>query len=132
MNVINAIVLFQIFIIQWMNAAYDYILQVYDDLLYSNWYDWVCLYVNETRLILMNYLNQGFRTNRICHREAVRNAAAVFLSCLSLFKARDDAHPVADLLSALHSLWHCHYSGLQVRSNSVWDILNTMIRLKIL
>lgn len=25
------------FIIQWMNAAYDYILQVYDDLLYSNW-----------------------------------------------------------------------------------------------
>uniref|UniRef100_A0A674P173 DnaJ homolog subfamily C member 16 n=1 Tax=Takifugu rubripes TaxID=31033 RepID=A0A674P173_TAKRU len=26
-----------IFIIQWMNAAYDYILQVYDDLLYSNW-----------------------------------------------------------------------------------------------
>uniref|UniRef100_A0A672G679 DnaJ homolog subfamily C member 16-like n=1 Tax=Salarias fasciatus TaxID=181472 RepID=A0A672G679_SALFA len=26
-----------IFIIQWMNAAYDYILQIYDDLLYSNW-----------------------------------------------------------------------------------------------
>ncbi|XP_037622880.1 dnaJ homolog subfamily C member 16-like [Sebastes umbrosus] len=25
------------FIIQWMNAAYDYILQIYDDLLYSNW-----------------------------------------------------------------------------------------------
>lgn len=43
MIVINVIVLFQIFIIQWMNAAYDYILQVYDDLLYSNWYDWVCL-----------------------------------------------------------------------------------------
>lgn len=27
----------QMFIIQWMNAAYDYILQIYDDLLYSNW-----------------------------------------------------------------------------------------------
>ncbi|AWP03104.1 DnaJ -like subfamily C member 16 [Scophthalmus maximus] len=26
-----------IFIIQWMNAAYEYILQIYDDLLYSNW-----------------------------------------------------------------------------------------------
>uniref|UniRef100_A0A8C2WKH7 DnaJ homolog subfamily C member 16 n=1 Tax=Cyclopterus lumpus TaxID=8103 RepID=A0A8C2WKH7_CYCLU len=26
-----------IFIIQWMNAAYDYIVQMYDDLLYSNW-----------------------------------------------------------------------------------------------
>lgn len=26
-----------IFIIQWMNAAYDYIIQIYDDLLYSNW-----------------------------------------------------------------------------------------------
>ncbi|KAG7493920.1 dnaJ-like subfamily C member 16-like [Solea senegalensis] len=26
-----------IFIIQWMNAASDYILQIYDDLLYSNW-----------------------------------------------------------------------------------------------
>nr|XP_020448655.1 dnaJ homolog subfamily C member 16-like isoform X2 [Monopterus albus] len=26
-----------IFIIQWMNAAYDYILQLYDELLYSNW-----------------------------------------------------------------------------------------------
>ncbi|TDH14170.1 hypothetical protein EPR50_G00041870 [Perca flavescens] len=26
-----------IFIVQWMNAAYDYILQIYDDLLYSNW-----------------------------------------------------------------------------------------------
>ncbi|XP_054641412.1 dnaJ homolog subfamily C member 16 [Dunckerocampus dactyliophorus] len=26
-----------IFLIQWMNTAYDYILQVYDDLLYSNW-----------------------------------------------------------------------------------------------
>ncbi|CAJ1051639.1 dnaJ homolog subfamily C member 16 [Xyrichtys novacula] len=26
-----------IFIIQWINAAYDYILQLYDDLLYSNW-----------------------------------------------------------------------------------------------
>ncbi|XP_007561366.1 dnaJ homolog subfamily C member 16-like [Poecilia formosa] len=26
-----------IFIIQWMNAAYDYILQIYDGLLYSNW-----------------------------------------------------------------------------------------------
>lgn len=26
-----------IFIIQWMNAAYDYITQIYDDLLYSNW-----------------------------------------------------------------------------------------------
>ncbi|XP_022601111.1 dnaJ homolog subfamily C member 16-like isoform X2 [Seriola dumerili] len=26
-----------IFIIQWMNAAYDYIVQIYDDLLYSNW-----------------------------------------------------------------------------------------------
>ncbi|KAM9409753.1 dnaJ homolog subfamily C member 16-like isoform 2-T2 [Pholidichthys leucotaenia] len=26
-----------IFIIRWMNTAYDYILQVYDDLLYSNW-----------------------------------------------------------------------------------------------
>ncbi|XP_060924943.1 dnaJ homolog subfamily C member 16-like [Limanda limanda] len=26
-----------IFIIQWMNVAYDYILQIYDDLLYSNW-----------------------------------------------------------------------------------------------
>ncbi|KAM7422239.1 hypothetical protein PAMA_010350 [Pampus argenteus] len=26
-----------IFLIQWMNAAYDYILQIYDDLLYSNW-----------------------------------------------------------------------------------------------
>uniref|UniRef100_A0A3B3TT97 DnaJ homolog subfamily C member 16 n=1 Tax=Poecilia latipinna TaxID=48699 RepID=A0A3B3TT97_9TELE len=26
-----------IFIIQWMNAAYDYILQIYDSLLYSNW-----------------------------------------------------------------------------------------------
>lgn len=26
-----------IFIIRWLNAAYDYILQVYDDLLYSNW-----------------------------------------------------------------------------------------------
>ncbi|XP_071385000.1 dnaJ homolog subfamily C member 16 [Centroberyx affinis] len=25
------------FLIQWMNAAYDYILQIYDDLLYSNW-----------------------------------------------------------------------------------------------
>ncbi|KAM3621696.1 uncharacterized protein V6R79_014681 [Siganus canaliculatus] len=25
------------FIIQWINAAYDYILQIYDDLLYSNW-----------------------------------------------------------------------------------------------
>lgn len=28
---------FQMFIIQWMNAVYDYILQIYDDLLYSNW-----------------------------------------------------------------------------------------------
>lgn len=36
---------------------------------------------------------------------------------VSLVKARDDAHPVADLLSALHSLWHCHYSGLQVKRN---------------
>uniref|UniRef100_A0A3Q3BGD3 DnaJ (Hsp40) homolog, subfamily C, member 16 like n=1 Tax=Haplochromis burtoni TaxID=8153 RepID=A0A3Q3BGD3_HAPBU len=26
-----------IFIIRWMNAAYDYMLQIYDDLLYSNW-----------------------------------------------------------------------------------------------
>ncbi|XP_037534494.1 dnaJ homolog subfamily C member 16 [Nematolebias whitei] len=26
-----------IFIIQWMNAAYDYVLQMYDGLLYSNW-----------------------------------------------------------------------------------------------
>uniref|UniRef100_A0A7N6BK83 DnaJ homolog subfamily C member 16 n=1 Tax=Anabas testudineus TaxID=64144 RepID=A0A7N6BK83_ANATE len=26
-----------IFIIRWINAAYDYILQIYDDLLYSNW-----------------------------------------------------------------------------------------------
>ncbi|XP_075997095.1 dnaJ homolog subfamily C member 16 [Genypterus blacodes] len=26
-----------IFLIQWMNAAYDYVLQIYDDLLYSNW-----------------------------------------------------------------------------------------------
>nr|XP_057911325.1 dnaJ homolog subfamily C member 16 [Doryrhamphus excisus] len=26
-----------IFLIQWLNTAYDYILQVYDDLLYSNW-----------------------------------------------------------------------------------------------
>uniref|UniRef100_A0A3Q0RZZ0 DnaJ homolog subfamily C member 16 n=1 Tax=Amphilophus citrinellus TaxID=61819 RepID=A0A3Q0RZZ0_AMPCI len=26
-----------IFIIRWMNAAYDYVLQIYDDLLYSNW-----------------------------------------------------------------------------------------------
>ncbi|XP_035008091.1 dnaJ homolog subfamily C member 16 [Hippoglossus stenolepis] len=26
-----------IFIIHWMNVAYDYILQIYDDLLYSNW-----------------------------------------------------------------------------------------------
>ncbi|KAM4613867.1 dnaJ homolog subfamily C member 16 isoform 2-T2 [Polymixia lowei] len=25
------------FLIQWMNAAYDYLLQIYDDLLYSNW-----------------------------------------------------------------------------------------------
>ncbi|KAK5872753.1 hypothetical protein PBY51_013426 [Eleginops maclovinus] len=25
------------FIVQWMNAAYDYVLQIYDDLLYSNW-----------------------------------------------------------------------------------------------
>ncbi|KAK2862339.1 hypothetical protein Q5P01_001872 [Channa striata] len=25
------------FIVRWMNAAYDYILQIYDDLLYSNW-----------------------------------------------------------------------------------------------
>ena len=30
-------------------------------------------------------------------------------------KARDDAHPVADLLCSLHSFWHCHHSGLQVR-----------------
>lgn len=28
---------YQIFIIRWMNAAYDYMLQIYDDLLYSNW-----------------------------------------------------------------------------------------------
>lgn len=27
----------QMFLIQWMNAAYDYLLQIYDDLLYSNW-----------------------------------------------------------------------------------------------
>ena len=27
----------QMFIIHWMNVAYDYILQIYDDLLYSNW-----------------------------------------------------------------------------------------------
>lgn len=27
----------QVFIVQWMNAAYDYILQIYDGLLYSNW-----------------------------------------------------------------------------------------------
>ncbi|KAF7657869.1 hypothetical protein LDENG_00021420 [Lucifuga dentata] len=26
-----------IFLIRWMNAAYDYIFQIYDDLLYSNW-----------------------------------------------------------------------------------------------
>ncbi|XP_067443906.1 dnaJ homolog subfamily C member 16-like [Thunnus thynnus] len=25
------------FLIQWMNVAYDYVLQIYDDLLYSNW-----------------------------------------------------------------------------------------------
>lgn len=30
-------------------------------------------------------------------------------------KARDDAHPVADLLCSLHSFWHCHHSGFQVR-----------------
>lgn len=28
---------YQIFIIRWMNVAYDYMLQIYDDLLYSNW-----------------------------------------------------------------------------------------------
>lgn len=27
----------QMYLVQWMNAAYDYLLQIYDDLLYSNW-----------------------------------------------------------------------------------------------
>lgn len=29
--------LFQMFLIQWINTAYDYVSQFYFDLLYSNW-----------------------------------------------------------------------------------------------
>lgn len=82
-------------VIQWLYAAYDYLLKIYDDLLYSNWWD---------------------HNNKSAAIRLVQPLGGVTFTCF-LLQAWDDAHSVADLLSPLHPFWHSHHSGFQVRGS---------------
>uniref|UniRef100_A0A3B4A6B6 DnaJ homolog subfamily C member 16 n=1 Tax=Periophthalmus magnuspinnatus TaxID=409849 RepID=A0A3B4A6B6_9GOBI len=56
-----------IFIIRWLNAAYDYFIQVYDDLLYSNWREMMpilSLIFSALFILFGTVIIQAFRSNK--------------------------------------------------------------------